>query len=175
MSFDFFGKPGLHDAIRQDRPSVDEEVVWGMALSFVVRLLAYFALLGVVIIVFWLIFKYFGIYDGERIMEERRESERRQLLQPHKTIPCTYGTWEKDVEMGNTSGCSSNSNSCSYQDLYDGKICIICYDEERSCFFVPCGHCATCNGCAQRIFQEENRTCPVCRRFIGKIRKLCKF
>lgn len=109
---------------------------------------------------------------------------------------CRYGTCEGEDEDEETGSCSSSSS----EELYDGKICVICYDEERNCFFVPCGHCATCYNCAQRyiieevliclrciptlqchnitcqmshnrIFAEDCKICPVCRRPIRKVRK----
>lgn len=72
-------------------------------------------------------------------------TERNRLL-AKETVQFTYGTCEEDeeedVELGK---CKS-----SMEDLYDGKICVICYDEQRNCFFVPCGHSITCYHCAQR-------------------------
>ncbi|KAJ6366796.1 hypothetical protein OIU77_003221 [Salix suchowensis] len=108
---------------------------------------------------------------------EVRATETDQLW-PRKALSLlfSYGTCNKDLESGDCGGgggssSSSDKNSCS-EELYDRTVCVICYDEERNCFYVPCGHCATCYVCAQRIFNSENKVCPVCRRFIGKIRKL---
>ncbi|XP_061949473.1 uncharacterized protein LOC133672917 isoform X2 [Populus nigra] len=117
---------------------------------------------------------YVSILEGNEV--EIRATETDQLL-PRKALSLlfSYGTCNKDLESGNCSTSSSSSSdgkNGSSEELYDGKICVICYDEERNCFYVPCGHCATCYVCAQRIFNSENKVCPVCRRFIGKIRKL---
>ncbi|OMP01874.1 Zinc finger, RING-type [Corchorus olitorius] len=78
----------------------------------------------------------------------------------------TDGTCEEEGEDIETGSCSSS------EELYDGRMCVICYDEQRNCFLVPCGHCATCYDCAQRIYEGENKVCPVCRRVIGKVRRL---
>lgn len=67
-------------------------------------------------------------------------SETEPIIQD-KSVRLTYGTNEEDDEG---SSCSSS------EDLYDAKLCVICYDDQRNCFFVPCGHCATCYDCAQR-------------------------
>ncbi|EEF37446.1 conserved hypothetical protein [Ricinus communis] len=84
----------------------------------------------------------------------------------------SYGTCS-NTDSEESGYCSSSTSSSNFStELYDGKVCVICYDEERNCFFVPCGHCATCYVCARRIFDGENKVCPVCRRFIGKVRKL---
>lgn len=75
-------------------------------------------------------------------------------LMPRKTMPLTYGTCTKGLESGNCSNSSSSRNYAS-EELYDTKICVICYDEQRNCFFVPCGHCATCYDCAKRYIWDS--------------------
>ena len=88
-------------------------------------------------------------YSEEGNEVEIRTTETDQLL-PSKALSLlfSYGTCNKDLESGNCS--SSDGKNGSSEELYDGKICVICYDEERNCFYVPCGHCATCYVCAQR-------------------------
>ncbi|XP_059626488.1 E3 ubiquitin-protein ligase APD2-like isoform X2 [Cornus florida] len=51
------------------------------------------------------------------------------------------------------------------------RLCIICFDSPRDCFFLPCGHCAACFTCGARI-AEEAGTCPICRRTMKKVRKI---
>lgn len=100
---------------------------------------------GFVIIIIFLILKFLGACDGDHTPEE--ETQARQVTEadpliPEKLFRLPYGTGdEDDLESGSSS---------SSEDLYDGKICVICYEEPRNCFFVPCGHCATCYTCAQR-------------------------
>nr|KJB29434.1 hypothetical protein B456_005G100500 [Gossypium raimondii] len=85
-----------------------------------------------------------------------------------KSVRLTYGTTAEDDNDDAETGSSSSSS----EDLYDAKLCVICYDDQRNCFFVPCGHCATCYDCAQRIMEEDNKVCPICRRLIHKVRRL---
>ncbi|KAF7137807.1 hypothetical protein RHSIM_Rhsim07G0222600 [Rhododendron simsii] len=140
---------------------------WYIELSFVARVVTYIAILGFVIIVIFLILKYLGACEGDHTREE--ETQERQVTEadpliPEKPFRLPYGTGdEDDLESGSSS---------SSEDLYDGKICVICYEEPRNCFFVPCGHCATCYTCAQRIMDGETKVCPICRRLIHKVRKL---
>lgn len=101
-----------------------------------------------------MIMRYLEDLEDQRIEGEGGGTETNPLL-PAKTIPITYGTCGEDLETGDSSCSSSSSGSSnntgtSSEDLYDGKVCVICYDEQRNCFFVPCGHCATCYVCAQR-------------------------
>ncbi|KAL8129956.1 hypothetical protein V2J09_019111 [Rumex salicifolius] len=51
------------------------------------------------------------------------------------------------------------------------KLCVICFDSPRDCFFLPCGHCAACFDCGSRI-AEEDGICPICRRRMKKVRKI---
>ncbi|KAG8377025.1 hypothetical protein BUALT_Bualt09G0125200 [Buddleja alternifolia] len=56
-------------------------------------------------------------------------------------------------------------------DEYSQRLCAICFDAPKDCFFLPCGHCVTCFGCATRIV-EASGTCPICRRRTKKVRKI---
>ncbi|KAG2404656.1 uncharacterized protein HKW66_Vig0115780 [Vigna angularis] len=47
------------------------------------------------------------------------------------------------------------------------RLCAICFDAPRDCFFLPCGHCVACFACGTRI-AEASGTCPVCRRNMKK-------
>ncbi|XP_008338400.3 E3 ubiquitin-protein ligase APD2-like isoform X2 [Malus domestica] len=132
---------------------------------------------ALLVIVAFMILKYINEYE-ETSVEDVGDSAETDPLQPAgKRMPSTYGTCDEwEIESGNCSSSSSNSSNAvitsSSEDLYDGKICVICYTEQRDCFLVPCGHCATCYDCAQRIFYGETKTCPICRRFIRKVRRL---
>nr|XP_018633846.1 E3 ubiquitin-protein ligase APD1-like isoform X1 [Nicotiana tomentosiformis] len=137
-----------------------------VAISYIARLVTYVGILGVAVIIICFILKSLGACDDESYAEEtsvtRIITETDPML-PHKDLGSTYGTYAEDANSGRSS---------SSEDLYDGKICVICYDNPRNCFFVPCGHCATCQECAQRIMDVESKVCPVCRRPIHKVRKL---
>ncbi|KAI5429494.1 hypothetical protein KIW84_034181 [Lathyrus oleraceus] len=51
------------------------------------------------------------------------------------------------------------------------RLCAICFDAPRDCFFLPCGHCVACFACGTRI-AEAAGICPVCRRNMKKVRKI---
>ncbi|XP_028103689.1 uncharacterized protein LOC114302811 isoform X3 [Camellia sinensis] len=120
-----------------------------LALFFVIRMVLYVSILAVLVIVVALIIKYLGDYGNDFIIENTTTSETNHLLPKEAPISFSYGTCEKeDVEKDG----KRKSNGNSSDELYDGKICIICYEEPRNCFFVPCGHCATCHVCAHSYF-----------------------
>ncbi|KAJ1263707.1 hypothetical protein BS78_09G206900 [Paspalum vaginatum] len=49
--------------------------------------------------------------------------------------------------------------------------CVLCCDAPKGCFFLPCGHSATCYPCGARIV-AENGCCPFCRRKLKKVRRI---
>ncbi|KAL3525639.1 hypothetical protein ACH5RR_014011 [Cinchona calisaya] len=138
---------------------------WKIAVAFASRLVIYVAIMAVLVMIVTLIIKLLGHCRGEDSSTSQRAANETNRLLAKEVVPFTYGTCEGDLESGKC--CSSPS-----ENLYDGKICVICYDKQRNCFFIPCGHCATCYSCAQRITAEETKSCPVCRRYIRKVRKL---
>ncbi|KAL2927375.1 Death-associated inhibitor of apoptosis 1 [Bienertia sinuspersici] len=122
---------------------------------FMVRLVAYFAVLAILLIITVIAFKYLGEWRERMDLEEGGENS--PLMSQYdrnytKLISTKYGACQNDLETANcNSSSSSNDSGSKYcSELYDAKICIICYDGQRNCFFVPCGHCATCFRCAQR-------------------------
>lgn len=152
----------------------DEQNEWSIALAFASRIVIYVAILALLMMIVALIIKLLGQCDGDassssssihRQATAARAATETNTLLAKEVVPFTYGTCEEDLESAK---CSSSPSD----DLYDGKICVICYDERRNCFFIPCGHCATCSICARRITEGETKTCPVCRRYIHKVRKL---
>lgn len=147
----------------------DNQDEWQFALSFAVRFVVYVALIVVIMIVVSVMMKLMKDCDD---IGEVTATETNPLIpkEEETTTSLTYGTCdEQDLESGNGNG----NGSCSWsEDLYDAKICVICYDHSRDCFFVPCGHCATCYACAQRMIDGEIKNCPICRRLIHKVRKL---
>ncbi|XP_040380452.1 E3 ubiquitin-protein ligase APD2-like [Oryza brachyantha] len=50
-------------------------------------------------------------------------------------------------------------------------LCVVCCDARRDCFFLPCGHSATCHSCGTRV-AEEDGSCPLCRRKLRKVRRI---
>ncbi|KAF3443537.1 hypothetical protein FNV43_RR13223 [Rhamnella rubrinervis] len=122
---------------------------WYLELSFVARVVAYIAILGFITIVVFIIMKYLGTCDDENTVPHTPVEEVTETdpIMP-ETFGHTYGTYEGDEE---------SVTSSSSEELYDAKLCIICYDDQRNCFIVPCGHCATCYDCAQRIMEGRVR------------------
>ena len=126
-----------------------------------------FQFVGLFMIVIFLILKCLGACDGDDhnsnvtvdtyrtsnavyrtsnavVAQERTETEPMMHVKPN---PMTHRTNEDHDD-------ESDASSSSSEELYDEKLCVICYDEQRNCFFVPCGHCATCYDCAKRYILQ---------------------
>ncbi|KAI3939088.1 hypothetical protein MKX01_001956 [Papaver californicum] len=95
---------------------------------------------------------------------------------------------DDDLSSWGSSYCSGSTDEQDLEDSFivdslEGKLskdgensnprrqCVICFDAPRDCFFLPCGHCATCFTCGTRI-AEEAGTCPICRRKMKKVKKI---
>ncbi|KAI3451963.1 hypothetical protein Pfo_008628 [Paulownia fortunei] len=148
----------------------NDDDAWETQLSVdVPTCFVFYAIIAIFLMIIALIVKLLWNVDGDNGGgEEATATENSTLLFPkdQQVLYSSYGTSEEDLESGKGS-CSSSS-----EDLYDGNICVICYDDQRSCFFIPCGHCVTCYNCSKRIISEEIKTCPICRTFIKKVSKL---
>ncbi|KAK9668467.1 hypothetical protein RND81_13G062800 [Saponaria officinalis] len=71
------------------------------------------------------------------------------------------------LEDGSLEGTSTGEGG----KKYNSRQCVICFDASKDCFFIPCGHCASCFTCGTRI-AEDAGICPICRRKIKKVRKI---
>ncbi|KAI3474211.1 hypothetical protein Pfo_028999 [Paulownia fortunei] len=99
-------------------------------------------------------------------------SERNSLLS-HKDddIPSwgsSYASVSEDEEYVEDAQAGVGQGGKPVKDEeYRRRLCAICFDAPKDCFFLPCGHCVACFGCATRIV-ETSGTCPICRRCTKK-------
>lgn len=52
-------------------------------------------------------------------------------------------------------------------DVPVGELCVICLLRRRRAAFLNCGHLVCCVHCAQRVEQDSNARCPVCRQNVN--------
>ncbi|KAL8526659.1 hypothetical protein ACS0TY_015751 [Phlomoides rotata] len=50
-------------------------------------------------------------------------------------------------------------------------LCAICFEAPKNSFFIPCGHCTACFGCATRILKTSG-ACPICRGNTKEVRQI---
>uniref|UniRef100_A0A5B6ZBF9 RING-type domain-containing protein n=1 Tax=Davidia involucrata TaxID=16924 RepID=A0A5B6ZBF9_DAVIN len=157
---------------------------WYVKLSYGPRWVSYLVGIGGMTILMLLAFHFLNNFqctreDGTRFQFGEMGSERAPLLS------------HKDDDLSSW-GSSYDSVSQDDEDLEDGlavsslegkppkdgeynnnirRLCAICFDAPRDCFFLPCGHCVACFVCGTRI-AELAGTCPICRRNMKKVRKI---
>ncbi|XP_019102518.1 PREDICTED: uncharacterized protein LOC104792617 [Camelina sativa] len=51
------------------------------------------------------------------------------------------------------------------------RLCAICLDAPRDCFFLPCGHCVSCYECGTKM-AEAGVSCPICQRNMKKVKRI---
>ncbi|CAN8230751.1 unnamed protein product [Cochlearia groenlandica] len=143
--------------------------LWYFELSFTARAVIYLTVLGTIMLIIFLILKFLSELDAEEEytetlpVTEREEEEEVNVWTPLVNESLEVIMKKRDVETASFS---------STDDVDYSTLCVICFEERRNCFFVPCGHSATCRGCAQRILSEESKVCPICRRVIRKAKRL---
>ncbi|KAL8099277.1 hypothetical protein AgCh_031809 [Apium graveolens] len=135
------GYPNLYDSRRYHVDFITSDNQ--LAVDFLVLVMVYVTLMVVIMIMIMLILKFMKTFDQEADLRQVAvsSSETDRLLPKETMSALNYGTcYQQDFVSENYSSISSE----------DENICIICYDNSRNCFFVPCGHCATCCACAKR-------------------------
>ncbi|KAB5520400.1 hypothetical protein DKX38_024719 [Salix brachista] len=104
------------------------------------------------------------------------QSERTPLISQKDDDSSSWGSSydsnsheEEDLEKWLAVNCQEGKSVAEGENLR--RLCVICFDALRDCFFLPCGHCAACFTCGTRI-AEEVGACPICRRSLKKVRKI---
>ncbi|XP_073135398.1 E3 ubiquitin-protein ligase APD1-like [Henckelia pumila] len=106
-------------------------------------------------------------------------SERAPLLVQKDDNPSSQGSSyasdsEDELYLEHVQAGDTQNGKPVRDDEYNSNIrrlCAICFDDPRDCFFIPCGHCVACFGCATRIVASSGN-CPICRRHTKKVRKI---
>ncbi|XP_021744721.1 uncharacterized protein LOC110710698 isoform X2 [Chenopodium quinoa] len=106
-----------------------------------------------------------------RNMEESTESQSGDL--GSERAPLLSQKDDEISSLGSSYDSGSQNDEEAQEDLEEGcrRLCVICFDAPKDCFFIPCGHCATCFTCGIRI-AEIAGTCPICRRKMKKVRRI---
>ncbi|KAL7248548.1 hypothetical protein ACSBR2_003310 [Camellia fascicularis] len=157
---------------------------WYVKLSYGPRWITYLVGIGVMTVFMLLAFHFLNNFqctreEGNRFQFGELRSERAPLLTQKDDDLSSWGSSydsvsqdDEDLEDGLAVG------SLEGKPLKDGeynnnirRLCAICFDAPRDCFFLPCGHCVACFACGTRIADLAG-TCPICRRNMKKVRKI---
>lgn len=78
---------------------------------------------------------------------------------------------ERQQERARQDSLSAERVDEDTSDVPDGELCVVCLLRRRRAAFLPCGHLVCCVCCAQRVEQDINARCPVCRQSVtGTVR-----
>lgn len=117
------------------------------------------AIVGVMTILILLAFrisKIFQSIDGIGLHAGGMESERAPLLPAKDDDISSWGSSYDSVShdeevleewLAKTFPEGKPSNEGESNNT---RLCVVCFDAPRDCFFLPCGHCATCFTCGTR-------------------------
>lgn len=142
---------------------------WEMEISYGIRWISYFTVLACIVLLAsatLTILNGLGQDSYEETGQNGGNEAQSPLLSP-KLAAADRGS-SSDLMTRDDPGTVNLRN----EDAYDAQLCVICLDAPKSVFFIPCGHCATCLPCGQRIRRNAAGTCPICRTKIEKIRRL---
>ncbi|PRQ42944.1 putative transcription factor C2H2 family [Rosa chinensis] len=152
-------------------------------LSYGPRWATYIIGIGAMTILMLLAFNFLNKFrcnneDGIRVQHEEFRPERAPLLSYKDDDQSSWGSSydsasndEGDLDELMAAGSLDGKSLRDGESNNTRRLCAICFDAPRDCFFLPCGHCVACFECATRI-AEAAATCPICRRNIKKVRKI---
>ncbi|KAK9290588.1 hypothetical protein L1049_008759 [Liquidambar formosana] len=156
---------------------------WHVKLSYGPRWITYIVGIGVMTVLMLLAFNFLNKFqctrdDGTRVQFGEMGSERTPLLLQKDDDLSSWGSSydsvshdEEDPEDWLAVGSHEGKPLKNGENYNLRRLCAICYDAPRDCFFLPCGHCVACFTCGTRI-AEAAGTCPICRRNMKKVRRI---
>lgn len=158
-----------------------EKDEWYVKLSYGPRWLTYVVGSGGLILLILLMQKLFTklrlIPEEPELQSEELPPERTPLITQKDGDDSSCGSsyvslsqGEEDDDERFLSG-SPKGEGTENSETCQRRLCVICFDDTRDSFFLPCGHCATCFTCGMRI-AEESSLCPICRKKIRRVRKI---
>ncbi|XP_052173322.1 E3 ubiquitin-protein ligase APD2-like isoform X2 [Diospyros lotus] len=152
--------------------------LWNVKLSYRPRWITYIVSIGVMSVLMLLAFHLLDnipcIREEQTRFYGEMRSERVPLLSQKSDDLSSWGSsydsmsHDDEDDPGSLQGKPLKDGECSNNTH---RLCAICFDAPRDCFFLPCGHSVACFECGTRI-AELAGTCPICRRKMKKVRKI---
>ena len=93
----------------------------------------------------------------ERLQYARGEETAAQKVAAIETMEDEF------VALALSHGACAEEEFDECQDIDDEKSCVVCLSEAKEICLFPCRHVCVCSCCAERLFSEAERLCPVCR------------
>ncbi|KAK4749514.1 hypothetical protein SAY87_026963 [Trapa incisa] len=156
---------------------------WYVKLSYGPRWVTYILGIGALTVLMLAAFNFLNKYGAARndrgaAQHGQMESARAPLLSYKDDDLSSWGSSydscsqdEADLEELLAAGCQEGKLKDTENGNNTRRLCAICFDAPRNCFFLPCGHCVACFECGTRIVEAAG-TCPICRRRMKKVRMI---
>ncbi|XP_011019119.1 PREDICTED: uncharacterized protein LOC105121941 isoform X2 [Populus euphratica] len=156
---------------------------WNVKVSYVPRWATYIVGIGGMTVLILAALNFLNKFqcireDGTRLLFGEVEAQRAPLLSCKDDDLSSWGSSydsvsndEEDLEDFLAAGSIEGKSRDGENGNNTHRLCAICFDAPRECFFLPCGHCVACFACGTRI-AEADGTCPICRRNLKKVRKI---
>ncbi|KAG8495072.1 hypothetical protein CXB51_013231 [Gossypium anomalum] len=156
--------------------------IWYVKVSYGPRWITYFVGSGVMTVLILIAFRLWKMKQRRSNVGEMGSQRAPLLAEKDDDIASrgsSYYSLSNDEDEEDPETCQQAATCLEGKPLNDGErssnnprhLCVVCFGSPRDCFFLPCGHCATCFTCGTRI-AEEAGTCPICRRKMKKVRKV---
>nr|KJB55742.1 hypothetical protein B456_009G092000 [Gossypium raimondii]KJB55743.1 hypothetical protein B456_009G092000 [Gossypium raimondii] len=156
--------------------------IWYVKVSYGPRWISYFVGSGVMTVLVLIAFRLWKMKQRRSNVGEMGSQRAPLLAQKDDDIASwgsSYYSLSNDEDEEDPETWQQAATCLEGKPLNDGErssnnprhLCVVCFGSPRDCFFLPCGHCATCFTCGTRI-AEEAGTCPICRRKMKKVRKV---
>lgn len=72
-------------------------------------------------------------------------------------VSLSVGEEEDELNFPGSPGVEDTDiKSWKNNDIYQRRLCAICFDAPRDSFFLPCGHCVTCSTCGMRYTNQDS-------------------
>jgi hypothetical protein len=157
--------PGSHQGLNNER---------FVKLSYGPRWIIYFLGSSIMTILMVLCFKICSKFQITPLVPPQTGAERDPLLRQRDADD--MASWGSSYDSMSNDDEDFDKLLAAQEDKsnnIDGPKCpcVLCYDEPRDSFFLPCGHCAVCFACGTRVI-EEGGNCPTCRKPMKKVRKI---
>ncbi|KAJ6922543.1 hypothetical protein NC652_016247 [Populus alba x Populus x berolinensis] len=156
---------------------------WNVKVSYVPRWVTYIVGIGGMTVLILAAFNFLNKFqcireDGTRLLFGEVEAQRAPLLSCKDDDLSSWGSSydsvsndEQDLEDFLAAGSIEGKSRDGENGNNTRRLCALCFDAPRECFFLPCGHCVACFACGTRV-AEADGTCPTCQRNLKKVRKI---
>ncbi|CAL5422760.1 unnamed protein product [Camellia sinensis] len=146
--------------------------VWQVQLSYGPRWLTYLVGIGGLTLLVLSAFYMFNNFqctreEGTRFQFGEMRSERAPLLQKDDDLSSWGSSCDSVSQDDEDLEDELALGSLEGMPLKDGeynnnirRLCAICFDAPRDCFFLPCGHCVACFACGTRQDCRVDRDLP---------------